>query len=157
MMAAESSDKLKTVNVCKRLHSPLKEALLDETDVLALRLPVYYKMLYKMCLSRRRKEILRSIVAAAIEALAMSDNGDELDWRTLVEGVKVEMRLDIAVQERRREQCKVKKVRGILHELEDFLMWLSRNRAYPAPLRRKAAELLEKLVEAKSELAGDED
>ncbi len=154
-MASESSDKLKTVNVCKRLHSPLKEALLDETDVLALRLPVYYKMLYKMCLSKRKKDVLRSIVAAAIEALAINE-GEELDWRTLVEGVKVEMKLDVAVRSETRGGCS-RRVRSVLHDIEEFLVWLSRNRAYPVPLRRKASELLDKLLEAKKELSRDED
>jgi len=91
---------LKTVNVYKRLRAPLKEALMDESEVLAIRFPVYYKLLYKMCLSWRKKEVLKSIIAAAIEALAVQENG-EIGWRTRVEGVRVEMKLGVTVREKR--------------------------------------------------------
>ena len=140
------ADSDKTVYVCKRIQPGLREALSREMDVLCIRIPVYHKLLYKLCIADDavKREALRAGIAGLIEAIASGLN----EYQGVVRSIELRLNLNLEVRGEGR-RCTPRDAEALLSDARELLSFIaSPGSAYPHAIKKRAREALEKLEKA---------
>ncbi len=136
----------KTVYLCKRIQPGLREALSRETDVLCTRIPVYHKLLYKLCIADDaiKREALRAGIVGLIEAIASGLN----EYQGVVRSIELKLNLNLEVRGEGR-RCSPRDLEALLSDARELLSFIaSPGSAYPRAIKKRARDALEKLEKA---------